>query len=749
MTLSELGPQIRVLRQRAGLTQEELAERSSLSARSLRDLESGRVTKPRLKSIRLIASALELSTEEARLLLGALAGERPAVAARTPTRLNQLPAADPHFTGRFAELRALDVLVSEPRASRIVTISAIGGSGKTALAVHWAHRATPHFPDGQIYVDLLGFTPNQTPLHPTEALGRILTALEVAPDEQPTTLEERSALFRSLIADRRLLVVLDNAATTDQVRPLLPGSPTCATIVTSRERLAGLIVREGAGPLLLDAMTEAEAGELLRGLLGASRVDEDTSAAAEIIELCGRLPLAVRVIGAGLALGNHRTLREAADELATADRLERLSLPDDPAASVLPAFQISYDRLPDDLRLLFGRLGVLPGTSFGPNVIASLMASTAAVANGQLQRLAALNLVQQHSAGRFGMHDLVKLFARRFAEPDDSALRRALDYYLQSADAANHHLRPSRVRSPIDPLLTGVTAEEFETRDAALRWCLDEVATVTDAVELANASGLYGPAIQLPTAMIDFFHIRRQWPVLLTTHERALEAARSQGDKEREGILLSGIGTAYHELRQYDEAVRYLDSAAAIARDGNHRFPLARALSALAILALDQGDHESAVIHFAECEGIAAEVGDSYGAMLATHNSGFAYLSAGNLSRARAAFEKALAMSRQVGATEISAGSINMLAKIMQLDGQPEQALARFRESAALAQETNNLTVLAHAQGNIAETLAQLGRPGEAGSAFRAALRVADELGDPVLRADLQTGLDQLATEGT
>jgi tetratricopeptide (TPR) repeat protein len=496
-------------------------------------------------------------------------------------------------------------------------------------------------------------------------------------------------------------------------------------------------------------MTESEAGELLRGILGASQVDEDRRAAAEIIELCGGLPLAVRVVGAGLALGNHRTLREAADELATADRLERLSLPDDPTSSVLPAFQISYDRLPDDLKLLFGRLGILPGTSFGPNVIASLMASTTAVADDQLQRLATLNLVQRQSAGRFGMHDLVRLFARRHAEPDDSALRRVLNYYLQAADAANHQLRPSRVRSPIDPLLNGVAVEEFETEDAALRWCLDEVATIADAIELANADDHYGPAIQLPTAMIDFFHIRRQWPVLLSTHERALESARSHGDKEREGILLTGIGTAYHELRQYDEATRYLESAAAIAREGNHRFPLARALSALAILALDRGDHQAAVIHFAECERLAAEEGDPYGAMLATYNSGFAYLYAENLPQARVSFEKALPMSRDVGATEVEAGSTNMLAKIMQMDGQPEQALAKFHESAAMAKETNNLTVLAHAHGNIGETLAQLGRPTEARSAFLTALQVADQLGDPVLRADLEMGLDQIPTAET
>ncbi len=747
--MNEIGRQIRGLRQRAGLTQEELAERSTLSERSLRALESGRVTKPRTKSIRLIASALDLSTEDTRLLLAAVAEGTPVAASRPVARLNQLPAADVHFTGRFTELRALDVLVSDQRAARIVTVSAIGGSGKTALAVHWAHGAAAHFPDGLIYVDLLGFTPNQTPMDPAEALGRILTALEVPPNEQPPTVEERSSLFRSLTADRRLLVILDNAATADQVRPLLPGARTCATIVTSRQQLAGLVVREGATPLLLDPMTESEAGELLRRILGAARVDEDRSAAAEIIELCARLPLAVRVIGAGLALGNHRTLREAADDLTTADRLERLSLPDDPASSVLPAFQISYDRLPGDLQLLIGQLGMLPGTSFGQGVVASLTASSLAAAEGQLQRLVALNLVQQQSARRFGMHDLVRVFARRCAAPDGPALARALDYYLQSADEANRQLRPQRVRSPITPVLDDVVVAGFATRDDALQWCLDEVATITDAVEVAAVAGLYGPAIHLPTAMIDFFHLRRQWPALLRTHELALEVARAQGNKEREGILLSGMGTAFHELRQYDEAAQHLESAVAIARHGDHRFPLARALSGLAILALDRGDYEVAAINFAECEQIAAEVGDPYGAMLATHNSGFAHLYAENLVAARTSFEKSFTMSRSLDVAEITAGSTNMLAKLLQLDGKPEEALAKFHQGADIAKQDNNLVTFAHAYGNIGETLTELGRPAEARAAFRTALQAADELGDPILVADLQAALDQLGPAGS
>ncbi|MFI5708395.1 ATP-binding protein [Kribbella sp. NPDC051620] len=512
--MSEIGRRIKALRQRSGLTQEELADRSSLSERSLRDLESGRVRKPRAKSIRLIASALELSAGETRQLLGLIADEtpEPAASAHPVPSLDQLPLDDLHFTGRFAELRDLDLLVSERSPARIVTISAIGGSGKTALAVHWAHGAAGHFPDGRLYVDLRGFTPDQEPLDPAEALGRILTALEIKPADQPPTLEERATSYRSVVAGRRLLVILDTAATADQVRPLLPGSPSCATIVTSRERLPGLMVREGAHPLLLDAMAESEAGELLRTVLGNARVDEDRTAAAEIISLCGRLPLALRVAGASISLGDYRTLRQAADELGSPDRLERLSLPGDPTSSVLPAFELSIARLPGELKEFFCRLGLLPGSIFGTNAAASLTATSADLADRQLQRLVALNLVQSRADGRFALHDLVKLFAQRCAAVDEAALRRVLDYYLQSADEANRQLRPSRVRSPIDPALDGVIVESFATPETALQWCTDELPAIADAVDVAAAANLSAPAIQLPTSMIDFFHLRKHWP---------------------------------------------------------------------------------------------------------------------------------------------------------------------------------------------------------------------------------------------
>ncbi|MEV6412508.1 tetratricopeptide repeat protein [Kribbella sp. NPDC051718] len=749
--MSEIGRRIKALRQRSGLTQEELADRSSLSERSLRDLELGRVKKPRAKSIRLIASALELSADETRQLLGLIVDETPEPPAMPPPvrQLDQLPLDDKHFTGRFAELRDLDLLISERPSTRIVTISAIGGSGKTALAIHWAHGAAGHFPDGRLYVDLRGFTPDQEPLDPAEALGRILTALEIKPADQPPTLEERATLYRSVVAGRRLLVILDNAATADQVRPLLPGSPSCATIVTSRERLPGLMVREGAHPLLLDAMTESEAGELLRTVLGNTRVDEDRTAAAEIISLCGRLPLALRVAGASISLGDYRTLRQAADELGSADRLERLSLPGDPTSSVLPAFELSFARLPGHLKEFFGRLGLLPGSVFRTNAAASLTAISAELADQRLQRLVALNLVQSRADGRFALHDLVKLFAQRCAAVDEAVLRRVLDYYLQSADEANRQLRPTRVRSPIDPALDGVIVEEFATADAALRWSTDELPAIADAVEVAAAANLSAPAIQLPTSMIDFFHLRKHWPVWLATHETALEVARRIGDREHEGILLSGMGIAYLELGRIDEATKYQETAALIAREGDHRFPLARALTALGILAMHRADYAAAVEHFAECERLAAEDQDPYGAMLAVFNTAYAHLWAENFDDARALFEKALPMGEALGAADVIGGSINALALILQADGQLEPALDRFRQSAAVAEQNDNLIGLAEARGNIAQTLVALNRPAEARAVFLAALEAAEQLGDKRLQADLQADLDALLAAGT
>ncbi len=748
--VTEIGRQVRALRQRSGLTQEELADRSALSVRSLRDLEGGRVAKPRSRSIRQIADALELPADEERQLLALLSDEspEPPPPAVPSERISQLPADIANFTGRFTALRDLDLLVSDEPGSRTVVISAIGGAGKTALAVHWAHGVTARFPDGQLYVDLHGFAPGQTPLEPAEALGRFLTALGVSRPEQPITLDERATLFRSLVADRQLLLILDNAATAAQVRPLLPGSPTCATLITSRDHLTGLIARDGATAVQLDALAESEAGELLRRIIGDARVDTDRPAAADIIDLCGRLPLALRVVAANLAFDKERSLRDVADELASTDRLDQLSLPDDPAASILPAFELSYRPLPEDLKVLFRRLGQLPGSSFGLNVVASLMATSVTNVDRQLRQLVTLNLVQAQAQRRFVLHDLVKLFAQRFPDPDETAGRRALDYYLQSGDRAGHALRPARVRTPIDPILDGVVPESFSTTDAALSWCATELPNVADAIDLATKLGEYRHAVQLATAMIDYFQIHRDWAVWLSTHERALEAAVRLGDKEREGILLRDTALAYRDLQQYDKTRELLAEAITIARDNGHRLPLARALSTLGVLEMDLGDNATAIAHFQECAEIAAQDRDGYAAAVADLNLGFAHLRADRVEEAGAYFESALAASQRLGLAEIEAASTGGLAETLRLTGRHEQALDRFRESLALGEKSNDPRQQLAALSSIATTLAQLERPDEARTAYLSAVEIAQHRGDPQLE-ELQTALDELDARET
>ncbi|TDD51760.1 XRE family transcriptional regulator [Kribbella antibiotica] len=744
--VTEIGRQVRALRQRSGLTQEELADRSALSVRSLRDLEGGRVAKPRSRTIRQIADALELPADEERQLLALLTDESPEPAPSTssPTeRISQLPADIANFTGRFAALRDLDLLVADEPGSRTVVISAIGGAGKTALAIHWAHGVSTRFTGGQLYVDLQGFAPGQSPLDPAEALSRFLTALGVSRAEQPITLDERSALFRSMVADRQLLLILDNAATAAQVRPLLPGSSTCATLITSRDHLTGLVARDGATAVQLDALAESEAGELLRRILGDARVDTDRPATAEIIHLCGRLPLALRVVAANLAFDKHRSLRDAATELAAADRLDQLSLPDDPAASVLPAFELSYRPLPDDLKLLFRRLGQLPGSSFGVNVVASLMAASVTGVDRRLRQLVTLNLVQERGSQRFAFHDLLKLFAQRLPDPDAAAGRRALDYYLQSADRAGHSLRPPRVRTPIDPVMDGVVPESFSTPEAAIRWCTDELTNVADAIDLAMTTGELRHAVQLPTAMIDYFQIHRDWTIWLATHEHALEAAIQLGDKEREGILLRDMSIAYLDLREHDKARELLDSAISIARENGHRLPLARALSTAGVRAYYLGDYDAAIAHYEECAEIAEQDGDEYAAMLAELNTGFVHLLIEGVDEARTLFERVLPTSRRLGLAEIEATCTGALAETLRMGGNLEQALVMFRECIAMTAKISDLGTQMQAHEAVGKILIELERPDEARLAYRSAVETAQQLGDPRLE-ELQTALEQL-----
>ncbi|MFD3695049.1 helix-turn-helix domain-containing protein [Streptomyces sp. NPDC058646] len=500
------GTLLHALRRRAGLSQEDLAHAAGVSVRGLSYLEKGRSRGPQRRTVQALAKALGLDAAGARELEDAAsAGRRrpirttdapapplspspdvPAAAPASEATVNApdlLPRAPRGFHGRAAELDALTRATAGEAPVCLVVGPA--GVGKTALVLHWARHDPAGLADGRLYADLRGFSDMGEP-SAAEVLREFLLGLGIAPERIPESEPAAAALFRSLAADRQLLVVLDNARDSDQVRPLLPGGDRCVTVVTSRHRLPGLIVTDTACPVPLDVLAPQDATALLARLLGADRVHAEEAAALRLADLCGGLPLALRVVAARLAGRPGWTLAALADELA--DETRRLGLLDLEDTGVRAALHLTLRQLPAPVTDVFAALGRHPGTHLDRYTAAALAGTDPTAADTALDRLTAAHLLTETAPGRWTMHDLVRLYARGLdAHPD--TLKRVLDHYITTATAAVAAAEPGSedcFALPAD-FLTPTAVRQFGDRNAAVAWFTAERGNLTQAINAADA----------------------------------------------------------------------------------------------------------------------------------------------------------------------------------------------------------------------------------------------------------------------
>ncbi len=534
---SAFGAVLRRRRLAAGLTQEELAERSGLTARTISNLERGRTGRPYQVSAESLARALELPEAEASHFIdaargrgarngmdshrgGAHGGFLPAAsspAAGGPGHLvpHQLPIVPAHFIGRDAELTVLSGLLDQaPDAGDPVVIAAIGGSagvGKTALALHWAHRVAERFPDGQLYADLRGFDSSGAHAEPGEAIRSFLDALGVGAERVPARLDAQAALYRSLLVGKRVLVVLDNARDAGQVRPLLPGSPLCFTVVTSRDQLAGLSAAEGAHLLMLNVLRMEEAQKLLARRLGAARAAAQPEAIREIARLCAGLPLALSIAAARLNTRPAFALSAVAAELRNAEsRLDALDA-GDAKVNVRAVFSWSYRLLSPPAARMFRLIGLHPGPDITAPAAASLAGIPGEQARAALGELAHAFLLAEHVPGRFACHDLLRAYGAEQARGTDgnrecrAAVRRMLDHYLHTGNAAARLLQPAddTVTSP-EPL-AAVTPKDIRSYPQAMAWFEAEHQVLMAAIVEAGEAQLDAYAWQLAWCLAPFF----------------------------------------------------------------------------------------------------------------------------------------------------------------------------------------------------------------------------------------------------
>ncbi|MDY7086575.1 MAG: BTAD domain-containing putative transcriptional regulator [Actinomycetota bacterium] len=521
----------------------------------------------------------------------------------------QLPHSLPDFTGRESELDRLDGLTKSEETVMIAAITGTAGVGKTSLALHWAHESAQRFPDGQLYVNLRGFDPGGYPVPPGEVLRGFLDALGMPAQETPVTVEEQAARYRSILAGRRVLVVLDNARDTEQVSPLLPGTPGCVVVVTSRSRLSGLMVA-GAVPVAMSLPSMEEATLLLSRRVGAERVAMEPEAAADIVAACARLPLALAIVAARITPYPHYRLSALAAELRQASGGLDALIGDNESRDARAVLSWSYHHLSEPAARLFRLLGLHPGPEITPPAAASLTGLPMRQARRMLTVLAGAHLLEEHTPGRFSFHDLLRAYAAEQAEEEESeperhaAMARLLDHYLHTAHAADRLLYPYRDPIDVEEPDPAATVVDFTEPDAALSWFVTERPVLLSAIAWATGAGFPAHASRLTWTVTAFLNYQGKFHDWAAGLNAALLACRTLGDQpgealahqllnvacRQQGLIVEAEAHANRALELFDrlgEAARQarllLDLARLRERQGNDRQALDRASGALTL----------------------------------------------------------------------------------------------------------------------------------------------------------------------
>jgi tetratricopeptide (TPR) repeat protein len=639
-----------------------------------------------------------------------------------------LPRDAPGFTGRDEELATLAGLAD----GTSVVVTAIGGTagvGKTALAVHAAHKLLAQFPDGQLYADLRGYTAGQDPAGPGEVLAVFLRCLGVPAEDVPVEIEERSGLLRQLLASRRMLMVLDNARTEAQVRPLLPGAGGSLVLITSRSVLPGL---ETDARISLDVLTEDRAAVMLAALTGVARSAAEPDAVAQVTALCGRLPLALRI--AGQLLASHPTWPVARLVQLLADeqyRLARLGAGD---LQVRAAFEVSYRLLADEEARLFRRLGLHPGPDFTVAAAAALVGIEEAAAGPVLDRLTEAYLVTEATPGRFGMHDLLRLFARGTCQQADSqadrdaAETRLVGHYADLAEF---------VDSCVDPRLRPAAEQEAEqarrplpSMREALAIFQDERRNLLAALGLAAQRGWDEQVEQLSEDMADPLTVLHYLDDLLIVMEAALAAARRTGDTAAEGSALGNLGLAYRKLRRFEEAITCYQQELAIYEETGDRYGEGAALNRLGAAYQQMRRFEKAATCSQQALAILRETGDRYGEGMTLNNLGEAYRELGRLEEAIDCYQQGMAICQETADRYGEGQALNNLGNAYHAIRRFEEAVTCYQQALAICRETGARHDESQTLINLGNAYQELGRLEEAITCYQESLVILRETGD-------------------
>lgn len=621
--------------------------------------------------------ALDLDAQAAALLL------KPA----------QLPAKAGHFTGRVPELSTLDNL-----KEGIGVISGPGGMGKTALAVHWAHQVLDRYPDGQLFLDLRGHD-HATAMPVAEALNHLLAGLGVQAETGAADIIKRLGLYRSALRERRILIVLDNVGSADQVAPLVPPGSASLLLVTSRQQLAALALDHAVTSIQLDMLSREDASTLLQRVLGRERVTQDRSSADRLVELCGRMPLALRIAAAKLATRRMRPLAELVTEMTGEDRLGALTVPGG-SHSIRTVFATAYQSLSPLAATLFRRLGNHPGPTFSAHLAAVLAGEPV---HDALDELASAHLISEVDSDRFRFHDLIRLYAIECATPPERFKTnfKIILWYLAMAEIVNASLEPARDRVKVD----------WEHPPPRLPFldCAESVLSFLDAerpnlLPIARRAAQHGnPRItwQLTYLLTGYYTRRGYWSDYTEICREGLDAALSLGDRDAERLMRSGLGVAHNVMHRHEEALKHLTVARELTRPG----------------------------------------GDKWGEGMLLNNIAHAYAQLGRLDEAASAFRQAIELHTADRHLPGIALALNNIADVYTQMGEWEEAFAHLDRALGLAHELGNDHLEAAVRQNLGETSLASGDEDGALEHFALALQIRKRTGEKRREAETSNAI--------
>jgi tetratricopeptide (TPR) repeat protein/transcriptional regulator with XRE-family HTH domain len=736
------GELLRKLRVDAAMTQEELAEATGLSVRAVSDLERGINRKARKETARLLAGAFRLEGAARAAFEAAARGTSPAAGfsvTRTAGAIRALPRDAASFTGREQELRLLvDAVSASADVAGIFAIGGMAGSGKTTFAVHAAHQLAPRFPDGQIFLSLHGHTPGHRPVDPAEALTSLLLTTGVRAEDIPAGPEERAGRWRARVAGQRLLLLLDDAVDSAQVRPLIPGDSGILVLITSRRHLTGL---DDARAISLETLSAEDAVTMLVRLAGrAESPDPDDRVLPEIARLCGYLPLALGMIGRQF---QHHPAWVPADLRAELETVrDRLGLMAVEHLSVSAAFDLSYRELAPAQRRLFRKLGLHPAAEFDGYAAAALDGAGLALTRRSLDALYEHYLLAETARGRYRMHDLIREHARALAatDPDDdagSAIGRLLDYYVHAARSADNRraLYGAAARWGVTvPVPADVPA--VPTWDSKVAWMRSERQSLSAAIEYAAAHGRAGHA----AAIADAMHVSLTDDELLEhagiLYAIVIEAARTAGDAVAEAAILANRSDLQRNATDYQGAIASLDRALLLFREHGHEFGEAWVLSRIGRIQYLTDDLKGADSSLGQALALYAGLGESVGEAGAARLLGAVRKSSGDYPAARTYLTRSMALERSTGNRNSEAWAHIELGSLEMATSDYRAAAAQLAEALNLARALGNRSVEASALLHTGELQRQTGDFTTALGNARRSLELSVEIGHPLAQAN-------------